>query len=92
MAGPGTLSVSGRATDEQELGKLRTQHHWLQVSRMKLLMDLIFVCTSTISPGDSLPCPYTFSAYDVFHLQRFKEPAKAVTGLASAVLRSADLL
>ena len=44
MAGPGAVSVSGQATDEQELVKLRNQRYWLRVSRAKLLMDLIFVC------------------------------------------------
>jgi len=43
MAGPGAVSVSGQATDEQELVKLRNQRHWLHISRAKLLMDLIFV-------------------------------------------------
>ena len=44
MAGPGAVSVSGQATDEQELVKLRNQRYWLRISRAKLLMDLIFVC------------------------------------------------
>lgn len=30
--------------DEKELSRLRTQDYWLQVTRTKLLMDLIFVC------------------------------------------------
>lgn len=29
---------------EKELDKLRRQYYWLRVSRLKLLMDLIFVC------------------------------------------------
>lgn len=44
MAGPGAVSVSGQATDEQELVKLRNQRYWLRISRAKLLMDLVFVC------------------------------------------------
>ncbi|KAG6880294.1 hypothetical protein C0992_000071 [Termitomyces sp. T32_za158] len=34
--------------DEKELGRLRKQDYWLQISRAKLAMDLIFVCTSWI--------------------------------------------
>jgi hypothetical protein len=30
--------------DEKELSRLRNQDYWLQVTRAKLLMDLIFVC------------------------------------------------
>lgn len=30
--------------DEKELSRLRNQDYWLQVTRVKLLMDLIFVC------------------------------------------------
>lgn len=30
--------------DEKELSRLRKQDYWLQVTRAKLLMDLIFVC------------------------------------------------
>ena len=30
--------------DETELSRLRTKDYWLQVSRAKLIMDLIFVC------------------------------------------------
>lgn len=29
---------------EKELNKLRSQYGWLQVTRVKLLMDLVFVC------------------------------------------------
>lgn len=42
MAGPGKTS-DGVRVDERELEKLRKQDYWLQVSRAKLLMDLIFV-------------------------------------------------
>lgn len=31
--------------DEKELSRLQKQDYWLQVSRAKLAMDLIFVCT-----------------------------------------------
>lgn len=48
MTIPGVTTTSGQATDEEELVKLRRQHYWLQISRMKLIMDLIFVC--------KLPC------------------------------------
>lgn len=30
--------------DERELARLRTKDYWLQISRTKLVMDLIFVC------------------------------------------------
>jgi hypothetical protein len=30
--------------DEKELARLRRQDYWLQMSRAKLVMDLIFVC------------------------------------------------
>lgn len=30
--------------DDQELSRLKKQDYWLQVTRVKLLMDLIFVC------------------------------------------------
>lgn len=30
--------------DERELGRLQKQDYWLQVTRVKLFMDLIFVC------------------------------------------------
>ncbi|KZS97514.1 hypothetical protein SISNIDRAFT_449028 [Sistotremastrum niveocremeum HHB9708] len=36
-------STAGQLADEQELKKLRLQLHWLQISRIKLIMDLIFV-------------------------------------------------
>jgi hypothetical protein len=31
--------------DEKELSRLQKQDYWLQVTRAKLVMDLIFVCT-----------------------------------------------
>lgn len=30
--------------DERELSRLQKQDYWLQITRAKLLMDLIFVC------------------------------------------------
>jgi len=30
--------------DEKELSRLRKQDYWLQVTRAKLIMDMIFVC------------------------------------------------
>ncbi|KAJ7179833.1 hypothetical protein C8R43DRAFT_1083966 [Mycena crocata] len=59
--------------DEKELSRLQKQDYWLQVTRAKLTMDLIFV------------------SYDVFRIQRAKEPIKAFTGLAAAVLSAAKL-
>lgn len=49
---------------ENELKKLKSQFGWLQVTRVKLLMDLIFVCGScvSISPySDSQSNGYPFS-------------------------------
>ncbi|KAG6890900.1 hypothetical protein C0995_000857 [Termitomyces sp. Mi166 len=34
----------GTKIDEKELARLRKQDYWLQISRAKLVMDLIFVC------------------------------------------------
>ncbi|KAF8211299.1 hypothetical protein K438DRAFT_1807074 [Mycena galopus ATCC 62051] len=59
--------------DQKELSRLEKQDYWLQVTRAKLAMDLIFV------------------SYDVFRIQRAREPIKALTGLAAAVLSAAKL-
>ncbi|KAJ7904350.1 hypothetical protein B0H14DRAFT_598897 [Mycena olivaceomarginata] len=59
--------------DEKELSRLQKQDYWLQVTRAKLAMDLIFV------------------SYDVFRIQRAREPIKAFAGLAAAVLSAAKL-
>jgi len=40
-----SINVEGAETDERELEKLRVQLYWIRVSRMKLLMDLVFVST-----------------------------------------------
>jgi hypothetical protein len=44
MSIPGATTTTGQATDEIELTKLRRQQYWSRVQRLKLLMDLIFVC------------------------------------------------
>ncbi|KAJ7276228.1 hypothetical protein B0H12DRAFT_1084238 [Mycena haematopus] len=59
--------------DEKELARLQKQDYWLQLTRAKLAMDLIFV------------------SYDVFRIQRAREPMKAFTGLAAGVLSAAKL-
>ncbi|KAG8677920.1 hypothetical protein FRC08_018213 [Ceratobasidium sp. 394] len=59
--------------DEDDLETLKSRYKWLQVSRMKLLCDLVFV------------------SYDVFKFQKVREPAMALSGLASAVLSSSKL-
>jgi len=38
--------------DEKELEKYKRQYYWLRVSRLKLLMDLIFVCAYIVAPGE----------------------------------------
>jgi hypothetical protein len=44
----GTIKTkpSTKKSDERELSRLRQKDYWLQVSRAKLIMDLIFVCES----------------------------------------------
>ncbi|GLB33638.1 putative peroxisomal biogenesis factor 11 (PEX11) [Lyophyllum shimeji] len=59
--------------DERELSRLRKQDYWLQITRAKYIMDLIFV------------------SYDLFRIQRFREPAKTLAGLAAAILSSMKL-
>ncbi|KAF8741440.1 Peroxisomal biogenesis factor 11 (PEX11), partial [Rhizoctonia solani] len=59
--------------DEDDLETLKSRYKWLQVSRMKLLCDLVFV------------------SYDVFHFQKVREPAMALSGLASAILSSSKI-
>ncbi|KAJ7068117.1 hypothetical protein C8F01DRAFT_1116920 [Mycena amicta] len=59
--------------DEKELGRLQKQDYWLQITRAKLLMDLVFV------------------SYDLFRIQRAREPIKTFTGLAAAILSAAKL-
>lgn len=45
MSGASTKSKpSISKIDEQELSRLQRQDYWLQVTRAKLVMDLIFVC------------------------------------------------
>ena len=75
--------------DETELSRLRAKDYWLQVSRAKLTMDLIFVCKFYESPGVSTHSWLTAcsTAYDVFKIKRGAEPVKAFTGLMAAILR-----
>ena len=45
MAGAtGKSNPSAQKLDHKELARLQRQDHWIQVTRLKLLMDLIFVC------------------------------------------------
>jgi len=37
------INKAGQEVDEKELQKLKAQLYWLRVSRLKLLMDLLFV-------------------------------------------------
>lgn len=86
MAGPGKTS-DGAKIDDSELQKLRKQDYWLQFARAKLLMDLIFVCTSifprVLRQNGSFDC----AAYEVFNLKPARDVVKTITGLLSAVLR-----
>ena len=45
MAGATAKSTPNASKiDEKELSRLQKQDHWLHISRVKLVMDLIFVC------------------------------------------------
>lgn len=39
-----SIELSRVEEDEEELKKLKAQYGWLRISRVKLFMDLIFVC------------------------------------------------
>ena len=46
MGGATTRSTpKASKIDERELTRLRKQDYWLQITRAKLVMDLVFVCT-----------------------------------------------
>jgi hypothetical protein len=44
VAGATGKSIPGRKVDDRELQRLQEKDYWLQITRAKLLMDLIFVC------------------------------------------------
>ena len=73
---------------EKELNKLKSQFGWLQVTRVKLLMDLIFVCESCLFhiSGSTLNL-HARSAYDLFKFRRGRDSTKTLTGLTSGFLR-----
>jgi hypothetical protein len=74
--------------DEDDLETLKSRYKWLQVSRMKLLCDLVFVCKCFISLASiSVLTDVYLEAYDVFNFQKVREPTMALSGFASAVLR-----
>ena len=53
MAGAtGKSNPSAQKLDHKELARLQRQDHWIQVTRLKLLMDLIFVCECDIFQHD----------------------------------------
>ncbi|KAG6832956.1 hypothetical protein H0H92_004840 [Tricholoma furcatifolium] len=86
MTGTSAKSKSkGTKLDEKELMRLQKQDYWLLISRAKLVMDLIFVCTSFVRFSD-IVAEYNI-AYDLFRIQRFKESIKTITGLTAAILR-----
>lgn len=75
--------------DEKELARLQGQDFWIQMTRLKLLMDLVFVCTY-FYPVHYLPCSRSSChavAYNVFRLNRAKRPIQTITGLTAALLR-----
>ena len=53
--------------DEKELSRLRRQDYWLQMTRAKLVMDLIFVCM----------CLLILMSHSLFF---FSEPSGVCTG------------
>lgn len=77
--------------DEKELGRLQKQDYWLQVSRAKLIMDLIFVCECTPTEDGTRKKNITYTmeltAYELFYIKRARDTVKAFTGLSSAILR-----
>ena len=72
--------------DDTELARLRKQDYWLQVTRAKLVMDLIFVCKSSFILIQ-FHHAHNPSAYEIFDFKRSKGFITATTGLASAILR-----
>lgn len=78
--------------DEKELSRLQKQDYWLQITRAKLVMDLIFVCKSLICCVRLRPVDVPLIAYDLFRIKRGKESAKAFTGFAAAILRYASVI
>lgn len=79
---------------EKEMEKLHRQDFWLRIQRTKLLMDLIFVCTSLASPSrltSFLLYTYDLTAYEVFKLKPAKDVVKPFAGLTAALLRFAFL-
>ncbi|KAI6003828.1 hypothetical protein EDD15DRAFT_1241809 [Pisolithus albus] len=78
--------------DEKELTRLQRKTHWLRLTRVKLVMDLIFVCAFCRRPSRrvrSLIWPVL--AYDVFRLSRGKDVIQSFTGLVAAILSSLKL-
>jgi hypothetical protein len=75
--------------DEKELSRLQAKDFWLQISRAKLTMDLIFVCGYHLSVVRLHETDERVinAAYDVFRIKRGAEPIKAFTGLMAAILR-----
>ena len=93
MAGPASTTSKPKASvyEEKELARLQKQDYWLQVSRAKLVMDLIFVCEFVYL---IMMCAYLIrliTAYEVFNIRRGKDFVKTFTGLTAAILRCATL-
>lgn len=88
MGGATTKSnPAANKLDNKELARLQRQDYWIQVTRMKLLMDLIFVCKCLAHVSIERSSHSLGSAYDVFRLKRAKGQVQTFAGLASAVLR-----
>ena len=60
MAGAtGKSNPGATKLDHKELARLQRQDYWIQVTRLKLIMDLVFVCTlhsSYDAHASSSPC------------------------------------
>ncbi|KAG5648656.1 hypothetical protein DXG03_000002 [Asterophora parasitica] len=72
--------------DETELSRLRKQDYWLQITRTKLMMDLIFVCACSRRVDIARKADDSV-AYDVFRIKRFAETVQTTVGLTAAILR-----
>ena len=73
--------------DRKELTRLQRQDYWIQVSRWKLIMDLIFVCEYIRFASFQGPFMTYVTAYNVFRWKKAKGPVQTISGLAAALLR-----
>lgn len=85
-----TAKSKGKSTedDEKELARLQNKDFWLQISRAKLMMDLIFVCECRGRRRlGKKKLTMGIIGYELFYIKRARDTVKAFTGLSSAILR-----